>query len=90
MAASMMVHSCLSTRCPVGIERIDLYMSPSYQPTPFDVIKSLDKRRREYKYVGWIYVLRNRAFKEPLLKIGQSQRPPMMRAHELGTATAVP
>ena len=60
------------------------------RPTPFDVIKSLDKRRREYRRVGWVYVLKNSAFKKPLLKIGLTSRSPMERAHELGTATAVP
>ena len=49
--------------------------SESLRPDPFLVIRSLDKRKREYKYVGWIYILRNRAFKDPLLKIGQSRRP---------------
>ena len=34
--------------------------------------------------------MRNRAFRDPLLKIGQSSRPPMLRALELGAATAVP
>ena len=57
---------------------------------PFDVIKSLDKRRREYKRVGWVYVLRNSAFKKSLLKIGRTARNPVERAHELGTATAIP
>ena len=60
------------------------------KPTPFDVIRSLDKRRREYRHVGWVYIMRNRAFRDPLLKIGQSSRPPMFRALELGAATAVP
>jgi len=60
------------------------------KPTPFDIIGSLDKRRREYRHVGWIYIMRNRAFRDPLLKIGQSRRPPMLRALELGAATAVP
>src|SRR2546426_1182794 len=60
------------------------------KPTPFDVIRSLDKRRREYRHVGWVYIMRNRAFRDPLLKIGESSRPPMFRALELGAATAVP
>ena len=64
--------------------------SESLRRDPFLVIRSLDKRKREYKYVGWIYILRNRAFKDPLLKIGQSRRPPMVRAEELGTETGVP
>jgi hypothetical protein len=60
------------------------------KPTSFDIIRSLDKRRREYRHVGWIYIMRNSAFRDPLLKIGQSSRPPMLRAIELGAATAVP
>jgi len=60
------------------------------KPTPFDVIRSLDKRRREYRNVGWLYIMRSRAFREPLLKIGKSRRPPPLRAEELGAATAVP
>jgi len=46
------------------------------KPTPFDVIRSLDKRRREYRHVGWLYIMRSPAFREPLLKIGKSRRPP--------------
>ena len=60
------------------------------KPTSFDVIGSLDKRRREYRYVGWVYIMRNPAFRELLLKIGQSGRPPMLRAVDLSSATAVP
>ncbi len=62
----------------------------SERPNTFFVIQSLDKRRREYKYIGWIYILRNPAFKDPLLKIGQSRRPPNLRAQELGAETGVP
>ena len=43
------------------------------KPTPFDVISSLDKRRREYRHVGWIYVMRNRAFREQLLSERRGQ-----------------
>lgn len=57
---------------------------------PFDAIRLLDKRRREHRHVGWVYIMRNPAFREPLLKIGKSRRPPTLRAEELGTATAVP
>ena len=60
------------------------------KPTSFDIIRSLDKRLREYRHVGWVYIMRNPAFRELLLKIGQSSRPPMLRAMELGAATAVP
>lgn len=65
-------------------------MNTSPKPTPFDVIHFLDKRRREYRHVGWVYIMRSPAFREPLLKIGKSSRPPPLRAEELGTATAVP
>ncbi len=60
------------------------------KPSPFDVIRSLDKRRREYRNVGWLYIMRSPAFREPLLKIGKSRRPPPLRAEELAAATAVP
>lgn len=59
-------------------------------PNPFGFIATLDRRYRENKHVGWIYVMRNPAFREELLKIGKSRRPPMQRAAELGAATAVP
>ena len=65
-------------------------MDDSIRPSPFDVIRSLDKRLREYKHVGWVYILRNPAFREPLFKIGKSSRPPPLRASELAAATAVP
>ncbi len=65
-------------------------MNSRPRPSPFDVIRSLDKRRSEYRNVGWLYVMRSPAFREPLLKIGKSSRPPSLRAEELGAATAVP
>jgi hypothetical protein len=65
-------------------------MSDPQRPSPYDVIRSLDKRRREHRNVGWVYVLRNPSFREPLLKIGKSSRAPTLRALELGQATAVP
>lgn len=59
-------------------------------PNPFGFIAGLDRRYSENKHVGWVYIMRNPAFREPLLKIGKSRRPPMKRAAELGAATAVP
>jgi len=53
------------------------------KPTSFDIINSLDKRLREYRHVGWVYIMRTPAFRRHLLKIGQSSRPPMLRAIEL-------
>ena len=66
------------------------YIQVGVHPNPFGFIATLDRRYRENKHVGWIYVMRNPAFREELLKIGKSRRPPMERAAELGSATAVP
>ena len=59
-------------------------------PNPFGFIAACDRRYRENKHIGWVYVMRNPAFREPILKIGKTKRPPMLRAAELGAATAVP
>jgi len=53
-------------------------------------IESLDKCRRKNRNLGWVYILRNSAFREPLLKIGESSRYPIFRARELSAATAIP
>ena len=53
-------------------------------------IDSLDRRYKRNKSVGWVYAMRNSAFKKPLLKVGMTSRPPFERAHELGRATGVP
>ena len=53
-------------------------------------IDRLDKRYAMNRGVGWIYAMRNSAFRKPLLKIGMTSRPPFERAHELGRATGVP
>jgi hypothetical protein len=61
--------------------------------TPLDtlaVIASLDRRRREYRDVGWLYVLHNPGYRQPVLKIGKSSRPPTVRADELTRSTGVP
>lgn len=58
----------------------------------FDIItqiSSLDRRRREYKKVGWLYVVRNPSFKDPVFKVGMSSRPPGVRLSELSASTAV-
>lgn len=56
----------------------------------FIQIANLDRRRREHRDVGWVYIMRNPAFRDPLLKIGKSSRPPMHRAAELGKETSAP
>ena len=55
----------------------------------YEVISSFDRRRREYKKLGWIYVARNSSFKDPVFKIGQSARPPSVRVAELSSDTSV-
>ena len=55
----------------------------------FAAIASLDKRRREYKRLGWIYACRNSSVADPVFKIGQSSRPPAERVSELSASTSV-
>ena len=55
----------------------------------FLAIKSCDKRRKEYKKVGWLYVARNPSFAEPVFKVGESSRPPISRIGELSASTSV-
>ena len=49
-------------------------------PNPFILISGLDRRRREYRRVGWVYIMRNPAFRDGLLKIGMTTRLPGERA----------
>lgn len=53
-------------------------------------ISRLDKRYAINKRVGWVYALRNGAFKRSLLKIGMTTSSPHQRARELESATGVP
>ena len=55
----------------------------------FLAIKSCDKRRKEYKKVGWIYVALNPSFVDPVFKVGESSRPPFARIQELSASTSV-
>ena len=54
------------------------------------LLSSLDRSKARYRDIGWIYVLRNPAFKSGLLKVGKTARFPTERAEELGGATGVP
>ena len=56
----------------------------------FIQIARMDRRFREHRDIGWVYLMRNPAFREPLLKVGKSSRPPMQRAAELGKETSAP
>ncbi|KPP98455.1 MAG: T5orf172 domain-containing protein [Bacteroidetes bacterium HLUCCA01] len=54
------------------------------------VITSLDKRRKVYKKVGWLYVLRNRALSGSYLKVGMTSKFPYHRLAELSKSTSIP
>ena len=55
----------------------------------FWMIETFDKRRREYKKLGWIYAARNPSFVDPVFKVGVSSRPPLARMQELSASTSV-
>ena len=54
-----------------------------------EFIECLDRRYLDNQGVGWVYAVRNREFKRPLIKIGMSQNPPHVRARQLAS-TGVP
>ncbi len=58
--------------------------------TIYHQISALDRRYKINKRVGWVYIMRNPAFMESLLKIGRTARAPLQRAAELGASTSVP
>ena len=55
----------------------------------FAKIDSFDKRRREYRRVGWIYACSNNSFVDSVYKIGLSARQPFVRVSELSASTSV-
>ena len=52
-------------------------------------LEGFDKRYREYKRVGWVYVARNPSFAEPVFKIGQTKVSPVKRVEGLSGSTSV-
>ncbi len=52
-------------------------------------LNSFDKRRREYKKLGWVYVARNACFADPVFKIGQTRVSPIVRVEGLSSSTSV-
>ena len=64
-------------------------MWPNEFYSSFIEIADLDKRRREYRSIGWIYAAHNPTFRTEAFKVGQSKRPPMARVAELSASTAV-
>ena len=52
-------------------------------------LDSFDKRRREYRGVGWLYAARNSCFVDPVFKIGQTKISPVVRVNKLSGSTSV-
>lgn len=53
------------------------------------MLNAFDKRRREYKRLGWVYVARNQCFVDPVFKVGQTKVSPVMRVEGLSSSTSV-
>lgn len=52
-------------------------------------VKGFDKRRGEYKRLGWLYAARNPSFADPVFKIGQTTVSPSERIEQLSSSTSV-
>ena len=52
-------------------------------------VASFDKRRREYKRVGWVYATRNPCFADPVFKVGRTKVSPLERVAGLSQSTSV-
>ena len=52
-------------------------------------LSAFDKRRREYKRLGWVYVARNPYFADPVFKVGQTKVSPVTRVEKLSSSTSV-
>ncbi len=70
-----------------GNSYTDILRDPIF--ASFYAIDGFDKRRKEYKKLGWIYVARNPSFIDPVFKVGESSRPPFTRIQELSASTSV-
>ena len=52
-------------------------------------LDAFDKRRREYKRLGWVYAARNPCFADPVFKVGQTKVSPVVRVERLSSSTSV-
>lgn len=66
------------------------YVDSLGESPSFALVKSLDKRRKVFRNVGWLYALRNPVFKLPLLKLGMTKQTPYERSAKISSATAIP
>ena len=53
------------------------------------MLDAFDKRYREYKSLGWVYVARNQCFADPVFKVGQTKVSPVTRVEQLSSSTSV-
>ena len=52
-------------------------------------LDSFDKRRREYKRLGWVYAARSPCLADPVFKVGQTKVSPVTRIEKLSASTSV-
>ena len=52
-------------------------------------VKGFDRRRREYKRLGWLYAARNPSYPDSVYKIGQTTVSPSDRIKQLSSSTSV-
>lgn len=62
---------------------------PQYGPLMQSMmtLHTFDKRRREYKRLGWIYAARNPCLADPVFKVGQSKVSPVRRMDQLSNSS---
>ncbi len=75
--------------------RYPSFGGPHWNPESNPIMSSIlcldrfDKRRREYKRLGWVYVARNPSFADPVFKVGQTKVSPVERVERLSSSTSV-
>lgn len=52
-------------------------------------LESFDKRRREYKGLGWVYAARSACLADPVFKVGKTKVSPVTRIDRLSASTSV-
>ena len=72
---------------PIERERQRMWNSPVMQSVMR--LGSFDKRRREYKRLGWVYAASNPCFADPVFKVGQTKVSPVTRIEQLSGSTSV-
>lgn len=52
-------------------------------------LKGLDRRRKQYKRIGWVYAVRNPCLVDPVFKVGQTGVSPYDRIASLSSSTSI-